>query len=94
MIGYWIHKDFEGQGYMTETVNALTRYAFEVFKVNRLEIRCDSRNTKSLSVTKKLGFTQEVLLKNEDRAEDNSLRHTVVTARYGVQNLPELIVRW
>jgi RimJ/RimL family protein N-acetyltransferase len=30
-IGYWIHKDFEGKGYITESTIALTRYAFEVF---------------------------------------------------------------
>lgn len=93
-IGYWIHKDFEGQGFITETVHALTRYAFQVFKVNRLEIRCDSRNTRSLAVMKKLGFKEEALLKNEDRAEDDTLRDTLVTARYDLLGLPELEVSW
>lgn len=93
-IGYWVHKDFEGQGFIAETVNALTRYAFKVVGVNRLEIRCDSRNTKSLRVMKKLGFVEEALLKNEERAEDNSLRNTLVTARYDLLGLPDLEVRW
>ena len=29
-IGYWIRKDAEGRGYVTEAVAALTRVGFEV----------------------------------------------------------------
>ena len=93
-VGYWIRKGYEGQGFIGETVNALTRYAFGVICVNRLEIRCDSRNKKSLAVMRKLGFNEEALLRNEDRAEDGSLRDTLVTARYDLLGLPELDVRW
>ncbi len=93
-IGYWIHKDYEGQGFVSESVNALTRYAFQMIKVNRLEIRCDSRNKRSLAVMKKLGFVEEALLKNDDRDQDNSLRDTIVTARYDLKGLPELNVSW
>ncbi|HVK62103.1 MAG TPA: GNAT family N-acetyltransferase, partial [Bdellovibrionales bacterium] len=28
-LGYWIHKDFEGKGFISESTNAVTRYAFE-----------------------------------------------------------------
>lgn len=93
-VGYWIHKDYEGQGFVTESVNALTRYAFEVIKVKRLEIRCDSRNQKSLAVMKRLGFVEEALLKNDTRYNDKVLRDTIVTARYNLNNLPPLQVSW
>lgn len=49
-IGYWIHKNFEGKGLISESTNALTRYAFEVFKAKRVEIRCDAENLRSLSL--------------------------------------------
>lgn len=93
-VGYWIDKKFEGQGLITETVNALTRYSFEVIKVKRLEIRCDSQNIRSLGVMKRLGFVQEAVLKNDDRTNDQSLRDTIVAARCDLIGLPELKVTW
>lgn len=94
MIGYWVHKDHEGKGYITETVNALTRYAFTVFRANRLEITCDSKNQRSLAVMKRLGFVQEGLLKNEERNAAGELRDTIITARYDMSGLPPLEVVW
>lgn len=94
-IGYWIHSDHAGQGLVTEAVNALSRYAFAVLKANRLEIRCDSENLRSLAVMNRLGFQREGLLRNEDVAVDGrGLRHTIVTARYDVFGLPPLDVSW
>lgn len=93
-IGYWIHKDFIGKGYIQEATNALTRYAFAVLKAKRLEIRCDSRNERSLNVMKKLGFIQEAIFKNDSVATDGTIRDTIVTARYGPNSLPPLNVRW
>lgn len=93
-IGYWIHKDFEGKGFISESTNALTRYAFEVLKARRVEIFCDSRNSRSLSVMKKLGFVEEGVLRNDDIAADGTLRDTIVTARIGPENLPTLDVSW
>ena len=40
-IGYWIHVDFTHRGLATELSAALTRVAFEVDQVNRVEIHCD-----------------------------------------------------
>src|SRR6266849_11022219 len=37
-IGYWCRKRFEGQGYITEAVNGITRFAFEVLKAERIAI--------------------------------------------------------
>lgn len=93
-IGYWIHKDFEGKGFIQESTNALVRYAFDVFQARRVEIRCEAKNTRSLSVMKKLGFEQEGVLRNHDVAADGSLRDTIVTARVDTKGLPELKVSW
>ena len=93
-IGYWIHKDFEGKGFILESTNALTRYAFEIFRAKRVEIRCDGRNLRSLAVMKKLGYTQEGILRNDDIGADGAIRDTIVTARYDAVGLPELNVTW
>jgi RimJ/RimL family protein N-acetyltransferase len=63
-IGYWIHKDFINRGYATETSAALTRVAFEVNKVERVEIHCAVENIRSAAVPRKLGYTHEATLKN------------------------------
>jgi len=61
-IGYWIHKDFIGQGLATELSAALTKVAFEIEHVNRVEIHCDPRNSRSASVPRKLGYIHEATL--------------------------------
>ncbi len=63
-IGYWIHKDFINQGYATEVSAALTKVAFEIDQVKRVEIHCDPKNVRSASVPKKLGFIHEATLHN------------------------------
>jgi RimJ/RimL family protein N-acetyltransferase len=49
-IGYWIHADHVNQGLATETSAALTRVAFEVDVVGRVEIHCDPANERSAAV--------------------------------------------
>ncbi len=63
-IGYWIHKDYIGRGYATETSAALAKVAFEVNMVERVEIHCAVENTRSAAVPRKLGFHHEATLKN------------------------------
>ncbi len=62
-IGYWIHQDFTNQGLATELSAALTRVAFEIDQVQRVEIHCDPANLRSAGVPRKLGFTHEATLK-------------------------------
>jgi RimJ/RimL family protein N-acetyltransferase len=61
-IGYWIHIDHTNQGYATEVAAALTKVAFEVEHVRRVEIHCDPENTASAAIPRKLGFTHEATL--------------------------------
>jgi RimJ/RimL family protein N-acetyltransferase len=62
-IGYWIHKDYINIGLATEVASALTRVAFEIDKVRRVEIHCQPDNVRSAAVPRKLGFTHEATLK-------------------------------
>jgi len=77
-IGYWIHADHIGKGLATESTAALTKVAFVVDGVSRVEIRCDPANVRSSAVPAKLGFTHEATLRRAGVAGDGSPRDTMV----------------
>jgi RimJ/RimL family protein N-acetyltransferase len=62
-IGYWIHQAHIKQGLATETAAALTKVAFLVDGVNRVEIHCDPQNFASAAVPGKLGYQHEATLR-------------------------------
>lgn len=63
-IGYWLRTSAEGQGYMQEAVQLLTRVAFGTLDANRVEIHVDPRNVRSCNVARRLGFVLEGTLRN------------------------------
>jgi RimJ/RimL family protein N-acetyltransferase len=69
-IGYWVDKDHTRQGLATETSAALTKTAFEIFKVRRVEIHCDPMNLASAAVPRKLGYTLEATLRQRSHDYD------------------------
>jgi ribosomal-protein-serine acetyltransferase len=81
-IGYWVRACCEGQGYVTEAVVALTAFGFGELGAARMEIRCDSRNTRSAAVAVRAGYTLEATLHHDMRANDGILRDTLVFARF------------
>jgi RimJ/RimL family protein N-acetyltransferase len=62
-IGYWIHVDHVRRGYATEAAAALTRVAFEVNGVDRVEIHCAVGNEPSAGVPRRLSFHHEGTLR-------------------------------
>lgn len=79
-IGYWLRRDAEGHGYVTETVQLLTEYAFTALGARRAEIRCDARNQRSAAVAARAGFTLEGRLRHDSIAYDGVLRDTLIYA--------------
>lgn len=79
-IGYWISARHVGQGYATEASAALTRAGFEIYGLERMEIRCDPANERSASVPRKLGYTHEATLRANVRGVDGTRRDTMVWA--------------
>jgi RimJ/RimL family protein N-acetyltransferase len=77
-IGYRGRCGYQGQGYVTETVRALTRVGLDVFQANRIQICCDERNVRSRRVAERAGYDPETVLKNDQRAPDGRLRNTLV----------------
>jgi RimJ/RimL family protein N-acetyltransferase len=62
-IGYWIRASRAGEGLGTEATAALTRVAFELTEVERIEIRCDPANERSRAIPRKLGYVEEATLR-------------------------------
>ena len=56
-IGYWIHVDHTGRGYVTEAAAALTDAAFTVPGIEHVEIHHDQANVASGRVPERLGYT-------------------------------------
>ncbi|HZO29291.1 MAG TPA: GNAT family N-acetyltransferase [Chloroflexota bacterium] len=71
-IGYWIRQDRQGRGYVSETVQLLTRLAFDQLDANRVELRIDTRNIRSLRVAERLGFVLEGTLRRKLPAPDGT----------------------
>ena len=62
-IGYWIRASATRQGIATETTAVLTRVAFELCGVDRVELHVDPANEASLGIPRKLGFAEEATLR-------------------------------
>ena len=78
-IGYWIAKDCEGKGMMSESLELVKEFIFNELKLHRIEAACLPHNIPSLKVLLKNGFIKEgtarKLLKINDKWQD----HTVLS---------------
>lgn len=58
-LGYQIGADFARQGYMTEAIPLMLRYAFADLKLHRLEANIQPGNAPSIAIVKRAGFVKE-----------------------------------
>lgn len=86
-IGYWCRTPLCRQGYVTEAVDALTRHAFEELGANRVEIRMDADNARSVAVPQRLGFELEGVIRHHGRDHHGRLRDTCIYAKIRPQPL-------
>ena len=63
-IGYWLVDTAAGHGYMQEAVRALESAAFTA-GLNRIIIRNDTHNQRSINVTKRTGYTLEGIMRQD-----------------------------
>jgi len=93
--GYWVRKKHLSRGYITEAINALTQYAFNVLKVKRLAITCDVDNERSKKIPERLGYRFESrMIANRIKPMSGEVTDTLVYVRNDLINLPELEVVW
>lgn len=79
-IGYWLDEEYQGNGIMVRVAKALTDYAFQQLKVNKVEIRAALENQKSRSIPEKLGFKNEGCIRQAEWLYDHYVDHVV----YGI----------
>lgn len=95
-IGYWVNSNHTGKGIATEIVWAFMKVAFEIENLERLEIRCDERNTVSYKVAEKAGFALKEILPANMKDVDGNLRNTMVwemaKSRYHQLQFPAILV--
>ncbi|MFE1442158.1 GNAT family N-acetyltransferase [Streptomyces sp. NPDC058739] len=82
-VGFtWLAASAQGTGLNTEAKFLLFRHAFEEWRVSRLELKTDARNTRSRAAIEKTGARFEGVLRNFSRSwvpgERDRLRDTAV----------------
>lgn len=58
-VGWTLHPDHEGQGYMTEAAGAILEIAFSRIGLHRMFARLDPRNDASAALCRRLGMREE-----------------------------------
>lgn len=80
IVGYWIHPDYWGNGYCTDALGAVVRYAFDERRLEKLSAEALVTNEGSKRVLEKAGFEQEAVLEKEAYVDGQR----VDLARYGL----------
>jgi aminoglycoside 6'-N-acetyltransferase len=76
-VGYFVDKDHEGQGYVTEAVKAALRFIFEHLQAHRVRLECDDTNARSYRVAERCGFTREGHLREVKKHADGTFSGTL-----------------
>jgi RimJ/RimL family protein N-acetyltransferase len=77
-IGYWIRASAEGKGYVQEAVRLVTAVGFEQLEANRIELRSDTTNEKSLRVARRAGYVFEGTSRRSAVRCDGTIRDLAV----------------
>jgi ribosomal-protein-serine acetyltransferase len=76
-IGYWLAAKYQGRGIVTRACEALVDHALLELKLNRVEIRCATENTRSRAIPERLSFAQEGVLRQAQLLHDRYVDHVV-----------------
>ncbi|HKX32724.1 MAG TPA: GNAT family protein [Blastocatellia bacterium] len=79
-VGYWLAAEHQGKGMMTRACRALITYAFNELELNRVEIRCATKNKRSRAIPERLGFAQEGTVRHAEWLYDHYVDHII----YGI----------
>jgi ribosomal-protein-serine acetyltransferase len=76
-VGYWLARDAQGRGVMTEAVRAYVDYAFATLGLHRVVIEAAVENARSRAIPERLGFREEGVLREVERVGERMLDHVV-----------------
>lgn len=69
-LGYWVGRDYWGQGIATEAARSIVHHGFAEMGLNRISAHYLERNPASGRVMEKLGMTREGLLREHHYRRD------------------------
>ncbi|MCY8935454.1 GNAT family N-acetyltransferase [Peribacillus frigoritolerans] len=76
-IGYWLGEEYQGNGIITRVAKALTDYAFNELKLDKVEIRVAVENKKSRGIPERLDFVNEGCIRQAEWLYDHYVDHIV-----------------
>jgi ribosomal-protein-serine acetyltransferase len=76
-VGYWLARDAQGRGVMTEAVRAYVDYAFATLGLHRVVVEAAVENARSRAIPERLGFREEGVLREVERVGERMLDHVV-----------------
>jgi RimJ/RimL family protein N-acetyltransferase len=78
-LGYtWYGKEFQGTGLNKNCKFLLLQFAFQTWKVERVEFRADNENVRSIAAMKSIGCTVEGILRSNMPKRDGGRRDSIV----------------
>ncbi len=93
-IGYWCRKEFQGRGLVTESTNALARYAFSALQARAVCICHVEGNEDSRRVIQRLKFHFEGQARFDGITPDGVVRDKLWYSHTRIDDLPPLDVEW
>ena len=78
-LGYGIIPDFQGQGFMKESLLSVIDYAFEEMKLNKLFAYTEEENENSIKLLEKSGFAE--INRVDEPNKDNTRLYRMVVYR-------------
>ena len=76
-IGFFVDRDREGQGYVTEAVRAALGFIFGHLGAHRVRMECDDTNERSRRVAERCGMIREGHIRENKRNADGTLSGTL-----------------
>ena len=85
-IGYTLHPDYWGRGYVPEAAQALIDLGFKELGLHKIELTCFGYNVQSQRVAEKLGCTLEARIRDHKDVQGNrcdDLRYGLLKSEWG-----------
>ena len=76
-IGYWLRSDYQGKGIVTKSVSGLISFAFNVLKMEKIQISAAVDNDSSRKICERLGFRLEGIISHSENLNDHIVDHAI-----------------
>ncbi|HET9369703.1 MAG TPA: GNAT family N-acetyltransferase [Vicinamibacterales bacterium] len=77
-VGYFVDVDRIGRGYASEATSAMLRVAFDVERVDRVELHCVTEHAASRRIAEKLGFTCDGTIRRRAAQSDGTMADLMI----------------